>query len=135
MNLLNNKQLLRSLLHQGDYLNTINGGVSKTSVKTEQTDNSFIIYVSSPSVAGDAFNIMLHFKQLIVYSILKQKEAASTTGVAVSIPMFMRTFEIPTYVDVHKIEAIQDEGILKVILPFKDLNGLQRKINIKHLNK
>lgn len=137
MNLLKNKQLLRSLLHQGDYLNTINGGVSKTAVDTVQTDKSFIINVSSPSVAGDAFNIMLHYNQLIIYSILKKgNNQEASDQLAMSIPMFMKSFEVPAYVDINKIEAVHEEGVLKVILPFKDHNdGMQRKINIKHLNK
>ena len=128
-NLLKNNELLRGLLKQGDLLNTINGGVSMTSVDMKETENAFIIKMSSPTVSADAFNIILNGNQLIIYSVLKEGKK-----IGLPIPMFSRTFEIPEYVDADKIEAFRKNGEIKVILPFNDSSENQpRTIKIKQL--
>lgn len=134
MNLLKNSDLLKGLLKQGDILNTINGGVSLTSVKTKQNDDHFLITISAPSVSTEAFNIVINQNQLVVYSVLQEMKRGESAREVINLPMFYRTFNIPLYVDKKKIEAVHEESELKIILPFKEFpEKTWRKIDIKHL--
>lgn len=134
MNLLNNKQLLRGLLKQGDYLNTINGGVSMTNLVKEQRDTEFSIIVSAPTLPADSFNVVINEKQLIIFSVLPEISEEDVEDQLVNIPMFYRSFDLPSYIDIENIEAIHDDKELVVVLPFKaGARYTNRKIDIKHL--
>lgn len=132
MNLLNNKRLLRRLLHQGDLLNTINGGVSMTNIVKEQRENDFTIIISAPTLPAESYNVVLNDRQLIVFSVLPKSDE-SMEDQLVNIPTFYRSFDLPAYIDVENIEAIHDEKELVVVLPFKASARYTKKIDIKHL--
>ena len=130
MNLLKNKPLLRNLLKQGDYWNAMNGGVSMTSFKTYNTNEAAVIEISAPTVSPDRFNIILNVNQLIVYTLFKGESHNDNT----MVPMFSKSFELPFYADTSNIDAIFEDGTLKIVIPFKnDLDQLKRKIDIKSL--
>lgn len=132
MNLLNNKKLLRGLLRQGDLINTINGGVSMTRVVKEQYDNEFVVSLSAPGLAAEAFNVVLNDQQLIVFSVLPESGIEQENQLF-NVPLFYRSFDLPRYIDIDKIEAYHDEDELRVNLPFKENVQDLRKIDIKHL--
>lgn len=134
MNLLENKQLLRGLLQQGDYLNTINGGVSMTSLVKEQRDDEFSIIVSAPTLPATSFNVVINDKQLIIFSVLSEISEEEVEDQLINIPMFYRSFDLPAYIDIENIEAIHDDKELVVVLPFKaGARNTNKKIDIKHL--
>lgn len=132
MNLLNNRELLRGLLRQGDLINTINGGVSMTRVVKEQYDNEFVVSLSAPGLAAEAFNVVLNDQQLIVFSVLPESGIEQENQLF-NVPLFYRSFDLPRYIDIDKIEAYHDEGELRVNLPFKENLLDLRKVDIKHL--
>jgi HSP20 family protein len=130
------RNIIRSFANQIDLLNSMNGGVSMTTVDIEQGDESIIIRVSAPSVQPEAFNIFVDFNKLIIVSELSSDNVVEVDDedMDVRIPMFFRSFDIPFFVDGNLIEAVYDNGELMVILPFKETdNQLQRKINIRQL--
>jgi|SRR5690554_1733279 HSP20 family protein len=131
MNLLKNKPLLRSLLLQGDTLNTVNGGTSMSAVNTYRTDNAYVITLSAPSVSPDSFNVYLEYNSLIIYSLLN---TALENGEGIAVPMFSKRFTLPVDADLERIEALHEEGKLKVVVPFKaDAEKFKRKIDIRTL--
>lgn len=134
MNILKDKKALRNFIQQGDVLNTLSGGVSHTNVDIKQEDKQIVIHVSAPGMPADSFNIFLNYNQLVIYSALKNNnQDQDTEAMAKAIPLFSRTFEIPVFVNVHNIEAVYEDGRLKVILPFKeDIENYKRNINIKY---
>jgi HSP20 family protein len=125
-----NKKLLKQLAHQFDLMNTINGGVSMTLVNVEDFENKTEIKISAPGVRVESFNLYLNNNQLMIFSVLPQDVQENYLPVA--IPMFSRTFNLPNYIDEEKIEAIYEEEVLRIVLPYK--SGLKeniRKINIR----
>src|SRR4051812_3247467 len=112
-----NKNLLKKLAHQFDLMNTINGGISMTSVDVEDFDNKTEIKISAPGVRVESFNLYLNNNQLMIFSVLPQDVQENYLPVA--IPMFSRTFTVPNYVDEEKIEAIYEEEVLRIVLPYK----------------
>lgn len=130
MNLLKNKALLRNLLKQGDYWNAMNGGVSMTSYHTYSTNEAIFIEMSAPSVSPDCFNILLNVNHLVVYTLFKGEDHGQNN----MIPMFSKSFELPIYADTTNIDAVFEDGKLKIIIPLKnDLEQYKRKIDIKSL--
>lgn len=131
MNLLKNKPLLRNLLLQGDTLNTVNGGTSMSAVNTYRTDDAYVITLSAPSVSPDNFNVYLEYNSLIIYSLLSDDMVQEENIV---VAMFSKRFALPVDADLERIEALHEEGKLKVVVPFKsDTEKFKRKIDIRTL--
>lgn len=132
MNLLKNKKLLQGLLKQGDLLNTINGGVSMTRLLKEQHEDNFTIVLSAPTIPAEAYNVILNNKQLMIFSVLSDSTLEEESELF-NIPLFYKSFDLPTYINTDNIEAIHDGNELRVVLPFKETARYKRKIDIKHL--
>lgn len=129
------KNTLSVFGHQANLLNTLNGGVSMTTVRTVEEKDSMIIYISAPSVSLESFNVFVDLSKLIIFSGLQagQELTNLTHGEVAMLPLFYKTFDIPFFVDGDKIDAVYEDGELKVALPFKEAeNKLKRKIVIKH---
>ena len=135
MNLLKNKELLKSLLKQIDIFNTINGGASMPAFEVVNNPGNMVIKVSAPGVPSESYHIWLDHLNLSVLAFMMKnvEEVAEGGDNAVNIPMFVRTFQIPPNVDTDNIEAFTEEGVLRIILPYKGQDKLQRQINVKHL--
>jgi HSP20 family protein len=134
-NLLEDRELLKDLLKQIDMFNTINGGSVETSTDVIGEVDSILIKVSAPTVPAEAFSILLNYTKLTVSIFPKDKESSmDSSKKPVLIPMFMRTFDIPAFVDLDKIEAVHENGELRVTLPFKtSTENLLRMIEIKEI--
>lgn len=125
------KNMLRGFLQQMDLMHTLNGGSSMTSVDVAEKEDSILITIAAPSVKAEAFNVSIERSKLIVYAALTSKNTVA--GGEFSIPMFFKTFDIPYYVDGTQINAVFEDKILKVVLPFGEKSqDLQRKIDIQH---
>ncbi len=69
-----------------------------------------VLHVTAPTVEAEAFNVLM---DLIVEP-------------------FHHSFDIPGFVNIAQIEAVYEEGELKVFLPFKDGKiKAHRKIDIQ----
>ena len=126
------KNEFKKFVNYIDMHNTINGGTSLTSVVVDEKEDHLSIRISAPSIEGDAYNLMLKGNQLIVYTILGDNWLANPTEKAHKIPLFARTFDLPPFVNKEEIDAIYENGELKVVLPFTEINDAIKKIDIKH---
>lgn len=119
MNILENKELLRSLLKKGDILNTINGGGILTHVQSFDKDYERVITIKAPSVPSESYSIVLNENDLIVFSVLTQGAEQNTPEELMAVPRFMKVFKIPNTINREKIEAVFEGNELRLILPFK----------------
>jgi HSP20 family molecular chaperone IbpA len=102
------------------------------SLDMEETEDCLIITVSAPGVSPEAFNIFIDHYKLIIFSTLPDTE--SEADIPLYVPMFYKAYDIPYFVEGTKINAVYEEGVLKVMLPYRQKSTtLQRKIDIKHL--
>jgi HSP20 family molecular chaperone IbpA len=123
----------RGFLKQIDLMNTLNGGVSMASMNMEETEDSLTITVSAPGVSPESFNIFIDHSKLIVFSTIPGGHLEEESELPLQVPMFYKTFDIPYFVDGNKIDAVYEEGVLQVTLPYRQKRtSLQRKIDIKH---
>lgn len=131
-NWLQNKEVLRSLLQQGDLANTINGGTTQTFVHTEEQSHRTIISVFSPHVDSNEFKVVLNKNTLSILRYLG--EAFDFAGHEKwMVPVFAQSFQLPSNVTKESIEAVYEEGVLKVILPKEDEQKLNREIKIREV--
>jgi HSP20 family molecular chaperone IbpA len=140
MEFANDKNMWRGFLKQIDLMNTLNGGVSMASLNMKEAEDSLTITVSAPGVSPEAFNIFIDHYKLIIFSTLQDNNSdeddfeKSDMDVPMHVPMFYKSFDIPYFVDGNKIDAVYEEGVLKVVLPYRQKRTtLQRKIDIKNL--
>lgn len=132
------KNVLRDFVHQIDTMNTISGGVAATAVNIDKNTDNITIRINAPSMSSESFNIYLQGNQLVVYSVLNDDsvlENEYARGAARHmVPVFNKVFEIPTIVDRDQIDAVYEEGLLKVIMPFSsDPSKMDiKKIQIRH---
>jgi HSP20 family protein len=134
MNLLENKKLLHRLLHQGDMLNTLNGGVVHTSVKQQRFEDKIEITATAPGLHPEQFQIVLNGNKLSVFTLVIpfSQDDIENEHAMFGVPMFYREIKLPAIVDKSQIKAEYEEGRLKIIAPFFDKSDIQRIINIRN---
>ena len=115
-----------------DMMNTINGGTSMTSVVVNKEEDQLIIQISAPTVHGDAYNLLLKGNQLIVYTNLSDEWLVDVSGGMQKIPLFARTFDLPPFVNQEAIDAVYENGELRIVLPIMENNEAVKKIDIRH---
>jgi HSP20 family molecular chaperone IbpA len=129
------KNELKDFVHQIDTMNTISGGVAATHVKIDKKPDQLIIRVSAPSMSSESFNIFLRGNQLVIYSTLQDAETynlnEAKSAARHMTPVFNRVFEIPPMVDKERIDAVFEQGTLKVIIPF---NGDPSEMDVKRID-
>ena len=115
------KNVLKDFVHQIDAINTITGGTVATRVNVKKNNEKLVIQVNAPSINSDSFNIYVHGNQLVVYTTLNDlneitdEDEQSSRHMA---PIFNRTFNIPATVDKEQIDAVFEDGRLKILLPY-----------------
>lgn len=118
MNILNNRPLLRDLLKQADVINTVNGGVRQTDYRVKTVGDDILIEISNPSIRPEAFNFTISKNELLIN--VMHFENSSIDGQPVMYPLFFKSILIPYYVDISRIEAVYEEGIFKILLPYNN---------------
>lgn len=126
MNLLENKDILRNLLFQGDQMNTLAGGVSKIDLKKEDQEDGFLITVHAPGVAADQLKVITDQNSLQIFATLDQP--SDSTGVM--IPIFFKKVELPNFVDTSETEAVHEQHRLEVFVPM-GTNATQSKTEVE----
>ena len=133
-----NKNLLGGFGNQIDLLNTMGGGMSMTSLNIMETEHGYVINVKSPSLNSEAYHIEINQNQLVVYTLLNKQTQLQSDQEAESqkaiIPSFIRSFPLPESVSKKGIEAVFEEGELKILVPTKPRTKEKtRKIEIRNL--
>jgi len=130
MNLLNNRKLLRSIIEQIDIIQSINGGSVQTQVNMKRVYQGFEVTVWAPGLPVEAFNLMLESNRLVLFTTLKSEYEG------INQPLFDRSFSLPSYIDLGRIDAFYEDQKLTVFLPFKEMDEKEKKkIDIRHLQK
>ena len=130
MNLKEN--ILSGFGKQIDIMNTINGGVAMTSFEIEQNKDGYVVNVKNKAINGENFHVELTSGFLNVYATLKSTDMKINNGNNLVVPHFLKQFPIPNEVDVTKIEAVYENGILKIFAPFRaDFPGTPQILNIR----
>jgi HSP20 family protein len=96
--------------------------------------DSFELDIAAPGLKKDDFQIHLENNVLTISSEIrdeKEEEAKNYTRKEFHYSSFSRSFTLPRTVDLDKIKADYENGILKVLLPKKEDARLDIKKEIK----
>lgn len=121
------QEFLHNIAPQLDLLNTLGGGVAQPKVRVHKGERGVVIRLSAPSVRPETFHVVLNDHRLDVFA-----EYRHTPEEQLVAPLFVRTFDLPDALDVSRIDAIHEEGELRVRIPYQDPTSRQREINIRH---
>ena len=123
-----NKDFLHTIALHLDLLNTIGGGVTETYASVKKEQEHAVIEVWAAGVNPELFKVVLRRNTLTVNAVLTSDHSATVT-----VPMFSRTFILPPVVDLAQIEALYQDGKLRIKLPYHEAADRPREIEIKQL--
>ncbi len=122
----------KDLLLTADVMNTLNGGMSKSTVNLMRQVDQYLLVARIPGVDPSNMQVEMKDNQLFIFHHISFENAEINENIH-SIPYNIGFVNIPFDVNVHKIRAKYKENALQVELPFNELaGGYHRRINIDH---
>ena len=133
MELLTHSDLI-DLVAAGDILNTLNGGRVQIKSKLYQEEEQYMLEVSTPGIAQEAFQININGNYLTITAYHEQPLQTEDGFEDIEGLFYSKTIEIPPYVNVESIDAYYSKDQLLVVLPVSDQSEkFQRIVDIKPL--
>lgn len=120
-------KFIRSLAPQLDLLNTIGGGVAQPKVRVDRHAKGVIVRVAMPTVPAESFRVVLNQQRLTVFG-----EYRHGPDDRLAAPLFIQTLDLPTNLNLTRIDAVHEGKELRVRIPFLDPTDQQREIDIRH---
>ena len=105
----------------------------KPAVDLQETDESYILEADIPGVPTKDIDVNIENNILSLSGTRqenKKEENATYTKIERFSGKFCRTFKLPTTVNVEKVKAKSENGVLKIILP-KQESSKPKKIIIE----
>ncbi len=122
------------MLKQADSFNTIGGGSSAPILNTIQSGDNLVLSLKIPGVRPDAYQVFTHHDELVLIVLDTPVNESATWKEDGDIPRFIHKMEIPDYVERENIEALYEDGVLRVILPSRNRSlNKTRQINVKQI--
>lgn len=126
MNLIS-PEFIRNLAPQLDLLNTLGGGIAQAQLRIDKREQGVVIRVAAPSVSPDNIHVLLNNNRLTVYGQYRH-----TPEDQLAAPLFTRVIDLPLNLDLTRIDAVHEQGELRIRIPYQDPAAQQREITIKH---
>ena len=126
MKLISSK-FIHNIAPQLDLLNTIGGGVAQPQIRVDRRSKSVMLRVAMPTVSADRFRVVLNNQKLTVFGEYRH-EPDDQLGA----PLFVQTLDLPTNLDLTRIDATHEGRELHSRIPFSNTNDEQREIDIRH---
>lgn len=120
------RNIVRNLARTADILNTINGGMSQTTIKIHSLENEWLIKVKTPGVELENLRLEVLDSHLYIHQMMEidQNSPEKAPYVIAMIPLIKQ-------INVEEISATFEDGWTLIRLPFDEMvNGLDRQIKI-----
>jgi HSP20 family protein len=127
MNIIKNKKVVKSFGQYIDQLNTLSGGISMAHIEVLNKNHKMVVRVMAPSVSPDNMQVVVDYDKLVVYATLPQAEENGGAQNNVNFPLFAQVVPIPFHVAVEQIEAVYQDGELRVNLPYAEDRNIKRQ--------
>jgi HSP20 family protein len=116
--------LFDSLFSEVDFFaDNRSNGLSVPAVNVKEDADGFNIELAAPGLKKDDFKINIDEKTLTISSEVKNEESEvkeNYTRKEFSYTSFSRSFRLPKTVDIDKVEASHENGVLYLVLPKKE---------------
>jgi len=105
-------------------------------INTREDEKFYYVEVELPGVEKENISIEIEDDLLVISGERKMKKELTEDGyfkIESSFGTFSRSFSLPENVEIQKIEAVSNDGILEVKIPKKENSSVQKvkKIEIK----
>ena len=120
-------EFIHNIAPQLDLLNTIGGGVAQPRLRVDQRQKGIVLRVLMPTVRAESFHVVLNNQQLTLYGEYRH---GPTDPLAA--PLFVQTLDLPSNLDLSRIDAVHEGHELQVRIPFKNPSDGKREIDIRH---
>lgn len=121
------RKIVRGILKTADIANTLNGGMSQTAFRSTRMEDHYLVNLKVPGVETASLTVDIINNHVIISHLLKFDYETSE----LDVPHVVANIPITLDVDYKKISAMEENGILKVILPFNELaGGYRRRVEI-----
>jgi len=117
-----------------EFMSNFNTGITLPAVNVIDSANEFVVEMAVPGLKKDDFEINIDNHVLAIgveKKIENNEELENYTRREFGYSSFKRTFAIPESVDVDKISATYNDGIMKVLLPKREEAKKKPLRNIK----
>lgn len=125
MNLIS-REFIRNMAPQLDLLNTLGGGIAQAQLRIDKLKKGVVIRVAMPAVRPENFHVVLNNSRMTVFGEFRHQPEDQLAA-----PLFTRIIDLPTNLDLTRIDAIHENNELQVRIPYQDPASQQREINIK----
>lgn len=117
------------LFHRGQP--AVEGNFMSPQMDIDETDDAYLVSMDMPGVPKENINIDLNGNILTVTGERRSRfqEGSQEQGSERSYVKFQRSFTLPSTVDVNKVEANCENGLLEIYLP-KSEEARPKKIEI-----
>jgi HSP20 family protein len=112
MNLIS-REFIRNLAPQLDLLNTLGGGIAQPQMRVDTREQGVVIRIAAPSVRPENIHVLLNNSRLTVYG-----EYRHQPGDQLAAPLFTRVLDLPANLDLTRIDAVHEQGELRIRIPF-----------------
>lgn len=132
------KGLMKQLAQQAIATTAISGGVAQSDFEISRTAEGLLLRLNTPSLDENAYHVRVAKGSLMLFTMFKgslaEKLDAEDDEEGIQ-PSFVHQYPLPSKVDQERIEAIFDNGELRVYLPFSsDDDSNPRDIDIQRYN-
>lgn len=117
-----------------EFMSNFNTGITLPAVNVLDNDEEYIVEMAVPGLKKSDFDVSLDNQMLSISAELNtenEETSENYTRREFGYSSFKRSFSLPETIEIEKINAKYEDGILKVILPKRDE---AKKKPIKQIN-
>lgn len=106
--------------------NVLNSNVqhfTAPAVNITETDDNFKLSLAAPGLAKEDFKISIDNDILSISAEKKEEKSSATEKFnrrEFSFSSFKRSFSLPEHVDVEKVSAVYENGVMSLVLPKRE---------------
>ncbi|MGB0523949.1 MAG: hypothetical protein ACPGJS_13360 [Flammeovirgaceae bacterium] len=127
------KELMQKIAQQAAVTTAISGGVAQSDFEISRTSEGLLLKLNTPSLDENAYHVRVTKGNLMLFTMYKSSvaDAADEEEDMGGQPTFVHQYPLSPKINQERIEAIFDQGELRVYLPFLDDNTGTRDIDIQ----
>ena len=126
------KNLIKVIAGEAAMQSVIGGGIAETQININNEQNGLRVEVKTSSLDGGSYDIELRNHLLHIFTFFNKNEIVENKP-QMPVPVLVKTVVVPGIVDTDQIDAVYEEGVLNIFLPFKDKSVLApKKIDIRN---
>ena len=111
-------------MYDNNWLSFSNTGTTIPKVNIQENNDEFRVEMAAPGMKKDDFQVELDNNMLTITSTVsserKEGDDDNYTRREFSYQSFQRSFHLPEIVEIDKIEAKYNDGILNLVIPKKE---------------